>query len=359
MFERSAGFTLGLDIGGANIKLYHTVGHSQSVAFPMWTKPTELANQLIGLAAPLPPCQTWGVTMTGEMADVFADRSEGVQTIVEQTRQAAKSLLVNDVRFYAIQSGQRSTGTPEEGVTVCGNRFISAVEATAAPASVASANWHALASWVSTWIDRPSLVVDIGSTTVDLIPVSPQRVDTDSRTDFDRLSRGELVYVGIGRTPICSLVDRLPFDDSLIPIMRERFANTDDCAMLLNLVAEQPDDTDSCDSRPRTQEAATRRLARMIGLDHHAVSRANANKMADYVMQAVTSIIQKALDRHSEHAASQWVVTGHGGRLIEPPAGTSKIDLAARWDEDVSRVAPAYAICELLALDSLRREQAG
>jgi probable H4MPT-linked C1 transfer pathway protein len=339
MFDCQQGYLLGLDIGGANIKLFHTAGHAISIPFPMWLRPTLLADAIVTAVAGLPRCTAWGVTMTGELADVFVDRFEGVRSIVQQTVTAAQREKVDSVGFY---------GSP--GVLLSPSQAIESVE------SVASANWHALAMWVSTWIDRRTLLIDVGSTTADIIPVSPRHVDTTSRTDHDRLRRGELVYVGIRRTPVCAIVEALPFQGHEIPVMREVFATTDDCALLLGWTPEACDEFDTCDSRPRTRLAAANRLARLIGLDHKSVTIDQATAMASRVMQRASAHISEAARRQSQGGASQWVISGHASQLITATPDVSVVDLASRLGSDVSRVAPAYAICELIRCGVLSYE---
>ena len=333
------GDCLGLDIGGANIKLYHTAGRAISIPFAMWLRPNLLAKTLASLIMDLPRCDSWGVTMTGEMADVFYDRDEGVRSIVAQTMIAARQFEVAQVGFYG------STG-----------ELLNASQASARTNVIASANWHALALWVSSWVDRPSLLIDIGSTTTDLIPISPGIVATNSKSDYDRLRSHELVYVGIRRTPICGLVDALPNDDEMIPVVREVFATTDDCALLLGWVDEDLADTETCDRQPRTRKAAANRLARMIGGDHRTVTIKQAESMACYSMQIVKSELTLAAAKHHEHGLSQWIVSGHGLSLLEVPTLVTTIDLAAKLGKEVSRVAPAYAICELIRSGRLHIE---
>lgn len=331
MFDRDRGPRLCFDIGGANLKSYHTVKGASCVGFPMWIHPQSLAAKIQSMASNMPACPTWGITMTGEMADVFASRAEGVRAIVEQVAIAASRLSIPNVRYY---------GTA--------GRFMNAEQAMGSPELVASANWHALANWVSSWIERPSLLVDVGSTTADLIPVSPGRVDTPSRTDHDRLRRGELVYLGIGRTPVCAIVDALPFLGNFIPVMRERFACTDDCALLLGWIPEDANDLTTCDSRPRTIAASVNRIARMIGLDNGQVSIAQATGMAEHVMGSATALIARAGEQHQRHAHAQWVLSGHATRLIRRPPAISVIDLAEKLGSQESRVGPAFALCKLI-----------
>jgi len=322
---------LGLDIGGANIKWFHSLGHPGCKPFAMWRTPLQLAAALIEIAEKLPPAHQWGVTMTGEMADVFGDRNEGVQTIIRQTSIAADTLGVEIVLVYAIP----------------GN-FLSPAVAINQSETVASANWHALANWTSTWIDRESVLIDIGTTTVDLIPVAPNRVATSSITDYDRLLRRELVYLGGKRTPVCSLVTSLPFARKMVPVMREVFANTDDCSLLLDWTPEDRSDMDTCDGKPRTRQAAASRLARMIGLDSDNVTIADARLMAVHVFQQANQELMAALETHSRYAKNQWIVSGHADRLLHPQPGIEMVNLSDRLGPLVSRVGPAYAVCELL-----------
>jgi (4-(4-[2-(gamma-L-glutamylamino)ethyl]phenoxymethyl)furan-2-yl)methanamine synthase len=211
---------------------------------------------------------------------------------------------------------------------------------------VASANWHVLARWVASWIECPSLLLDIGSTTTDLIPLSPHCVETQSISDFDRLVRNELVYLGIQRTPVCAIVDSLPHRGLSVPIIREKFATTDDCCLLLGWTPEDPLDRETCDSMPRTRLAASNRMARLIGLDQRSVLLDDAVAMASHAMNAATQIIHNATEFHQRHGQSQWIVSGHGNRLLSVPFGVRQVDLNVRLGNDVSRVAPAFAICK-------------
>ncbi len=321
---------LGLDLGGANLKLYHSCGAASSMPFAMWLQPADLAEAIIDMVFGLPRCTSWAVTMTGEMADVFTDRRVGVIEIVDQTTQAARRSNIRNVGFYALPG-----------------QFVSPTAAKANPLAVASANWHALASWVSTTIDSPSLLVDVGSTTVDLIAVSPGCVDTQSKSDHDRLSRGELVYMGIRRTPVCALVDALDFRESLVPVVRERFATTDDCAILLGWTVENAADKDTCDSQPRTRIASAARLSRMIGLDRWQVSEAEVVSLAQQVMDKARATIARAAALQTTTVNRQWILSGHANKLIPVSHCVSHIDLGLQLGIDVARVAPAFAVCKL------------
>jgi hypothetical protein len=143
---------IGLDIGGANLKAAHSSGWSNSMPFPMWKQPETLAAGIAQLLEEAPAFIGVGVTMTGELADCFATRSEGVLRILEQT---TLILPASMVRVYGVDGQWR---TPSAAARV--------------PWTVAASNWHALARVVgATYPTGMSLLVDIGSTTTDLIPI--------------------------------------------------------------------------------------------------------------------------------------------------------------------------------------------
>jgi len=78
---------LGLDIGGANLKLAHSnvqTAWSKSLPFAMWKESTQLASALARAIDDSPEFQGIAVTMTGELADCFATRAQGVACILDQ-----------------------------------------------------------------------------------------------------------------------------------------------------------------------------------------------------------------------------------------------------------------------------------
>lgn len=331
------GRVLGFDIGGANIKATTDDGQSASIFFPMWQRPDDLAESLVAIARRMKPCDCWAVTMTGEMADAFYDRHVGVKHIAQQTIRAAEEVGCMDVRFYSVDGS-----------------FLKIDEVLGQPDQVASANWHALSLWAAQEIDSPALLIDVGSTTTDIIPILPATVATTSRTDFDRLAAGELVYIGGSRTPVCSLVSHLPFRGKMVPVMREVFATTDDCALVLGWSDEAVDDRMTSDGGPRTVTAAVNRLARMIGLDHRGVTLDDARSIASSVVESASASILDAIERQPPLHLNRWILSGHTAEyfLSASLARSSSIRverLADRLGPELSRVGPALACAKLIS----------
>lgn len=359
---------LGWDLGGANLKAASGCGQTGARGFALWRHPDRLADQMVQMAAELPPASVWAITMTGEMADTFPDRAVGVGRILQQADAAARRWGVDRIEVYAWPG--------------C---FLSPAEACQAVDRVASANWHALALWAARSVGQPALLIDIGGTTTDIVPLLPGRVASEAQTDFDRLGCGQLVYVGSQRTAVASLVQRLPFEGADVPVMREVFANMDDCQLVLQLTAEAADDGDSCDGQPRTRAAAANRLARMIGLDRRRVSIDQARPMAAAVLAAACGQIAEAIAGQPAEFQNHWIVSGHGSTALLPallrrfqPHSVRRLDqlpadvlldgclsasdcsaaplvagataLAAAGATALARVAPAYACARLAML---------
>jgi (4-(4-[2-(gamma-L-glutamylamino)ethyl]phenoxymethyl)furan-2-yl)methanamine synthase len=310
---------LGVDIGGANLKYATSDGVALATNFPMWRQPDQLAATLVSDFHAFSAIDAIAVTMTGELADCFVDRAVGVHHIVEHTIKAATAAGLPAPMFYGVDG-----------------RFHAAVRARDLVDQIAAANWHALASFVAQ--DHPeATLVDIGSTTTDIIPIKHGTVATDAQSDHDRLLEGSLVYVGCRRTPVCGLVHRLNFRGQACRVMNELFATIDDARLLLGRVEQDAQDCDSADGKPRTVEFAANRLARMIGLDRRQVSVTEAIELAAQVVAAATLMISQAAVR-LVHA--QVVISGHGEDLLENlPVHQQPIRLSDRLGLDVSRCA--------------------
>ncbi|MGC4003626.1 MAG: hydantoinase/oxoprolinase family protein [Pirellulales bacterium] len=143
---------LALDIGGAHLKLADGAGYAQCVPFPLWQKHRQLAETLKNCIQAAPPCERIAVTMTGELADCFTTRSEGVHFILGAVTQAAEQ---RKVRVYLVSG-----------------RLEKVAAAQREPLAVAAANWHALANFAGRYAPAGfAMLIDVGSTTIDLIPL--------------------------------------------------------------------------------------------------------------------------------------------------------------------------------------------
>jgi probable H4MPT-linked C1 transfer pathway protein len=185
------------------------------------------------------------VTMSGEMVDLFATREEGVERIAGRLAQRLPGRIV----LYGGRAG-----------------WIDVADAAQRWAQIASANWFATAEHAAR-VFGDGVLIDIGSTTVDLIAFRDGRVASESHSDHDRLRRGELVYSGVVRTPLCALARRVPFRSSEVNVMAEWFATTADVYRLTGELDPAHDQHPSADAQAKDLPGSRQRLARMIGLD--------------------------------------------------------------------------------------------
>jgi probable H4MPT-linked C1 transfer pathway protein len=203
---------VGWDIGGAHLKAALLQG-DEICDVAQW--PCELWRGLQHLDAAFAharrrwPCVNradHAITMTGEMTDLFEHREAGVTAIATHSVQH----LGDRVAFYA---GAKS--------------FIDSTAVHQLWRDVASANWLATATVVADAVDN-AVVMDVGSTTTDIVVVRDGKVAAQGNDDASRLASRELVYVGVVRTPLCALATRIAFDSREFNVMNEFFATTAD-----------------------------------------------------------------------------------------------------------------------------------
>lgn len=241
---------IGWDVGGAHVKAcLLRAGRVVDVAqwpCPLWQGLEHLAHALDAAAARWPQAGAarHALTMTGEMADLFADREDGVRRIA-----AAVAARWPQLRCFAGDDG-----------------WLDAREAGAHWAAVASANWLATARHAAQCLDS-GVLVDIGSTTTDFIAFRRGEVLATARSDAQRLASGELVYHGVVRTPLCALAPRVGWRGQTLNVMNEFFATSADVYRLTGELDPAHDQQPAADGGAKDLAATRQRLARMIGLD--------------------------------------------------------------------------------------------
>jgi probable H4MPT-linked C1 transfer pathway protein len=228
---------------------------------------------------------------------------------------------------------------------------------------VAASNWHALATWSAARFDLPhdrlQLVLDIGSTTTDIVPLREGKVASLALTDRQRMECGQLVYTGIGRTAVAAILQQVEFESGWCPLVAETFATSDDAYLVLRLSPEVPSDQATADGRPRTIRCAGARLARMIGEDLDRLAWRDIERLAEAVIDRQAVQIAEAITRNFDDlnelpASPRILVSGHGRALAQRvlprlPFPVNSIWLDTLVSPSAARCAPAHAVAWLLS----------
>lgn len=296
---------IGMDIGGANIKIASASGEGFEYYFPFWQKRDQLAESFFWGPDWLTNDTRLGITMTAELADCFEHKREGVEYIVDTVVGCFPNCRP---LFYQTDGG-----------------MVDAKTAKATWQLTAASNWHASASFLfsesnSSGKVSEGFLIDIGSTTTDLIPVKSHRPTLDCQTDIDRLRNRQLVYAGIGRTPIFGLLQEIQFESTTIPVAREIFATMDDVMLWLGEREESPSDCNSADGRPRTRAAAGQRLSRMVCADTDEIPEAMIDAMARQAKARFVDLVTDSLCHVMKATLSiepNFIAAGCGGFLAE------------------------------------------
>jgi probable H4MPT-linked C1 transfer pathway protein len=258
---------IGWDVGGAHVKACllrrGEVLDVAQWACPLWLGMDQLGPVLQAARERWPGLSAaqHAVTMTGEMVDLFANREDGVRRIAAEL-----------ARALATPSAAAAQGA-EAPVAPCSVHFFAgdagwcrAEDVAIHWEAIASANWLATARHAALQFGT-GLLVDIGSTTTDLIVFRDGRVLGHSRTDAQRLASGELVYQGVVRTPLCAMAQRIDWLGTPHNVMNEFFASAADVYRLTGELDPAHDLYPSADNAAKDLPATRQRLARMIGLD--------------------------------------------------------------------------------------------
>ena len=322
---------LGLDIGGANLKAAHTNGTARLHPFELWKTPNDLPNALGDLMKSMPKSDLLAVTMTGELCDCFDSKRQGVRAILDAVKLAA-------------------THSPIQVWTTSGS-FKNLEEAQADFLKTAAANWLVLASYAGRLAPHGrALLIDIGSTTTDIVPLLDGRPIPRGQTDPERLACRELVYTGVRRTPVCALLGGEG--------AAELFATTGDVYLLLGGLPPDANDRHTADGRPATIEAAHARLARMICADSETCSLQVTQKLAQEVFHRQRALLRSAVTHISAQLPSppRMIVISGSGEFLARQLVTNVeiISLAERLNPDLSSAACAYAVA-VLAQEMLSR----
>ncbi|HDQ07362.1 MAG TPA: H4MPT-linked C1 transfer pathway protein [Methanoculleus sp.] len=299
---------IGIDVGGANLKV--VTGSGIHIHYcPLWQQSpiTEVLSPYSGEAA--------AVVMSGELADGFSNKNEGIRFIVDAVRAAIPGAV-----FYGTD-GRFHLG-PDR--------------------SLAAGNWLASADWLREQAPD-GILVDIGSTTTDIIPLEP--FDTlKGLSDLDRLQRGMLVYTGILRAPVPSLLRSVSLAGTPTLVSSELFAISADVHLVLGHIRPDEYTVPTPDGAQASVPAALQRLSRVVCSDFEEIGEEGAYAVAEQFWQEQRLLISSQIERLDPRHEKEVIVAGVGAKVLAGALGGAV--LADRIGE-MADALPAYAVREV------------
>jgi probable H4MPT-linked C1 transfer pathway protein len=323
---------LGLDVGGANLKLARLEGGEVSLLerpFALWREPHRLHEVLAEAARDLGGARRVAVTMTAELADCFRTKREGVGFVLDAVERAFPG---REAWVYGVDG-----------------RFQTVGDARLQPYVVAAANWMASATLVAA-SSPDALFLDVGSTTTDIVPIAGGRVRASAFDDPSRLQAGELVYTGALRTPVSAVVRSVPLRASRCRVAAEHFAIVADVHLWLGRVSEGDYTCETPDGRGRSRSEAGVRLARVVCADVEMLSEEDITRIAEHVARAQVSQISSGVRQVLRRVPSPRlaVLAGRGAFIAREALSPFGLSIQ-EMDPRTSPAAPAAAVARLLA----------
>lgn len=300
---------IGIDVGGANLKVVDAAGVHIHYC-PLWQESpiAELLSPYAGEPA--------AVVMSGELADCFMNKAEGIAFIVSQVQKVFPSAI-----FYG------TDGTFHRGPV----------------SELAAANWLVMADELrSRYPD--ALLVDMGSTTTDIIPLNAfDRML--GQTDLSRLQQGYMVYCGLLRTNVATLIRSSIVNGIRTPVSTEYFASTGDAYVALGLIDKELFTAETADKKGVDPELCLRRLARVVCADLEEISLSGAHDIAWSVIAAERELVTHAVnDAKTRHGCDTILVAGIGSSIVS--GWFDGIDLGKEMGA-YAHALPAWAVREV------------
>ncbi len=319
---------LGLDIGGANTKYAFidtekedneilTVG---SDYFPFWKDNENYPQYLQELKNTIEEkhgtIEIVVFVTTAELVDCFHTKKEGITTICHYVS-SVFSNLSNGPFIYSSKS-----------------EFIAMESSSEQWLEVSATNWIVSANYLG--LKYPNVImIDIGTTTTDIISINDGKVVVEGYSDLDRLISNELVYTGLLRTNIAAILNEVKLLGKIIPVSSELFATTGDAYLIQNIISIEEFTSETADGKSVSKENSLARIARVVCADTNQLSENEIKLIAKQAITKQIEMLSRALQNvqnryHERYEMNpQIVLMGSGAQ----PIGISLLRANGIYDE--------------------------
>lgn len=303
---------IGIDVGGANLKIVDDAG-VHIYYCPLWEQSplSDLLRQYVRGDR-----DDAAVVMSGELADCFENKLGGISFIVAAVRKVFPRAL-----FYGTDAQFHDHAKPQ----------------------LAAANWLASADYLRSR-HPDAVLLDIGSTTADIIPLN--RFDSLlGMTDTKRLQAGYLLYTGMLRTSVATLLRSVDLVGVPTPVSTEYFAASADVHLILGHITPDHYTCDTPDRKEKTRDASLHRLARVVCADLDEIGTDAAEQIAEQVWAVQRDMICCMVKKIVKSSgAKDIIVAGIGAPLFSQELGGT--DLTSELGPAADAL-PAFAVREI------------
>lgn len=287
---------LGLDIGGANTKAALIQFKNEEISesfsyieyFPFWEKTINqipqmfkriISNLILQNSFQLIEIDYIAITITAELSDAFQTKREGIMSIIN----ALERVFDRKKMFFINNEG----------------KYMDVDQVKQDCLKIAAANWVSTALFLGKFQPH-CILIDAGSTTIDLIPILNSIPVSKGKDDTSRLMWHELIYTGGLRATIPSITHFVPYKGKMIRISFEKFALISDIHRILDNISEKEYINDTADNRSISIEDCYSRLARIICKDIETIAKEDLDEIAEYIynkqLEIVSTEVQEFLN---------------------------------------------------------------
>ncbi|OED30070.1 hydantoinase/oxoprolinase family protein [Methanosphaera sp. WGK6] len=273
---------MGLDIGGANtdcviidINDKHEIKSIQEYKeyLPMWKDNEKLQECLIKLYDNDSEIEVICVSMTAELADSYTSKTEGVLDISKKVIETFSEKIVKFVTFNGLKSYDEILKNPLDA---------------------AAANWIGTVNAIK-YIKNNCIFMDMGSTTTDIIPLKNRTEIASGHSDTERLGTGELVYTGMLRTNLATIVHEVPVKNIPTSVSSELFTISADIHRILEHITEEEYTCTTPDGKNKDLTSCKRRLCRLICADLDTLTDEEIINITKYIYEKQVEQVTQGL----------------------------------------------------------------